>query len=158
MFAAWKKIYDKPRQNIKKQRHHFADKGLYGQSCGSSIHHVWMWELYHKEDWVLKNWCFQTVVLEKTLESPLGCKEIKPANAKGNQPWRIDAEAKSSNTLATRCEELTHWIRPLCWEGLKAGGEEDNRGWDGWTASPAWWTWVWADSGRSWRTGKTGML
>ena len=79
------------------QRHHFADKGLYGQSYGFSSSHVRRWELDHKEGWALKNRCFQTVVLEKTLESPLDCKEIKPVNPKGNQPWRFigrtDAEA-----------------------------------------------------------------
>ena len=84
---------------IKNQRHHFADKGLYNQSYGFSISYGQMWGLLHKEGWVLKNWCFQIVVLEKTLESPLDCKEIKPANPKGNQPWifigRTDAEAKA---------------------------------------------------------------
>ena len=79
--------YDKPRQHIKKQKHHFADKGPYSQSYGSSNNHVQMWELEHKEGWVPKNWCFQTVVLEKTLERPLDCKESKPINPKGNQPW-----------------------------------------------------------------------
>ena len=75
--------YDKPRQCIKKQRHYFADKGPYSQSYGFSSSHVWMWELDHKEGWVLKNWCFQTAVLEKTLESPLDSKEIKSVNPKG---------------------------------------------------------------------------
>ena len=91
--------YDKPRQCIKKQRYHFADKGLYSQSYGFSSSHVWMWELDHIEGWVLKNWCFQTAVLDKTLESPLDSKEIKPVNPKGNQPWifigRTDAEAEA---------------------------------------------------------------
>ena len=95
--APWKKSYDQPRQHIKKQRHYFANKGLYSQSYGFSSSHVWMWELDHKEGWVPKNWYLQTVVLEKTLESPSVCKEIKPVNIKGNQPWifigRTDAEA-----------------------------------------------------------------
>ena len=85
------------RQHIKKQRHYFADKGLSSQSYGFTSSHVWMWELDHKEGWAPKNWCFPTVVLEKTLESPLNNKEIKPVNPKGNQPWifigRVDAEA-----------------------------------------------------------------
>ena len=72
---------------IKKQRHYFANKGLSSQSYGFSSGHVWMWKLDHKEGWVPKNWCFWTVVLEKTLESPLNCKEIKPINPKGNQSW-----------------------------------------------------------------------
>ena len=87
----------KPRQHIKKQRHHFANKGLYSQNYGFSSSHVQMWELDHKEGWVLKNWCFQIVVLEKILESPLDSKEIKPVNPMGSQPWvfigMTDAEA-----------------------------------------------------------------
>ena len=90
---------DKPRQCIKKQRHHFADKGLSSQSYGFSSNHVWMCELDHKEGWVPKNWCFWNVALEKTLESLLNCQEIKPVNPKGNQPWifigRTDAEAEA---------------------------------------------------------------
>ena len=89
--------YDKPRQHIKKQRYLFANRDPYSQSYGLSSSHVWSWELDHKEGWVQKNWCFWTVVLAKTLESPLDCKEIKPVNPQGNQPWifigRTDAEA-----------------------------------------------------------------
>ena len=98
MLAPWKKSCHQPRQHIKKQRHYFADKDLSSQSYGFSNSQVWMWELDYKESWVLKNWCFWTVVLEKTLESPLDCKEIKPVNPKGNQSWiffgRTDAELK----------------------------------------------------------------
>ena len=85
--TSWKKNYDQPRQHIKKQRHYFANKGPSSQSYGFSSSHVWMWELDHKESWALKNWCFWTVVLEKTLESPLDSKEIKPVHPKGNQSW-----------------------------------------------------------------------
>ena len=99
MLAPWKKNSVKPRQHIKKHRHHFANKGLYSQSCGFSSRHVWMWKLDHKEGWALRNWCFQTVVLEKTLENPLDCKEIKPVNPKRNESWifigKIDAEAEA---------------------------------------------------------------
>ena len=95
----WKKSYDQPRQHIKKQRHHFANKGPSSQSYGFSSSHVWMWKLDHKEGWVPKNWCFWTVVLEKTLESPLDCKEVKPVNPEGNQSWifigRTDAKAEA---------------------------------------------------------------
>ena len=88
--------YDKPGQHIKKQRHYFADKGPSSQSYGFSSSHVWMWELDHKESWAPKNWCFGTVVLEKTLESPLDCKEIWLVNLKGNRSWiftgRTDTE------------------------------------------------------------------
>ena len=86
MPAPWKKSYDKPKQCIKKQRHHFPNKGPYSQSYSFSSSHVWMWKLDHKKCWVLKNWCFWTGVLDKTLESPLDSK-IKPVNPKGNQPW-----------------------------------------------------------------------
>ena len=110
---------------------------------------------------LLKKWCFWTVVSEKTLESPLDCKEIKPVHPKGNQSsifiGRTDAEAEAPS-LATWCEELTHLKRPRCWERLRAGGEGDSRGWDGWMASPTWWTWVWPSSGSWWWTGKPGML
>ena len=85
-FAPWKESYDKPRQHFKKHRHHFADKGQYNQSYDFSSSYVWTWELDHKEDRVPKNWCFWTVVLQKTLESPLACKEIKPVNPKRNNP------------------------------------------------------------------------
>ena len=88
-----------PRQHIKKERHYFADKGSSSQSYGFSSSHVWMWELDYKESWVLKNWPFRTMVLEKTLESPLDCKEIQPVHLKGNHPWifigRTDAEAET---------------------------------------------------------------
>ena len=149
--------------HIKKQRHYFADRGPYSQSYGFSSSHVWMWELDYKESWALKNWWFWTVVLEKILDSPLDCKEIQPVHPKGNQSWifigRTDAEAVTPIlSLATWCEELTHWKRPWCWERLKVGGEGDDRGWDGWMASPTQRTWVWASSGSWWRTGKSGVL
>ena len=109
-----------------------------------------------------KNWCFLTVVLEKTLESPLDYKEIKPVNPKGNQPWIFiggtDAVAEGSNTLATWCKELTHWERPWCWERLRAVVEGSNSGWNGWMSSPPQWTWVWANSGRWWRAEEPGVL
>ena len=96
----WCPTMYKLRQHIKKQRQHFAERGSYSQSCGFSTSHVWMWELDHKESWVPKNWCFQTEVLEKTLESPLDSKKIKPVNPKENQPWifigRTDAEADTT--------------------------------------------------------------
>ena len=111
---------------------------------------VWMWELDCEESWALKNWCFWTVVLEKTLESPLDFKEIQPVHSKGDQKgvlWKDWCWSWNSNTLATYCDELTRWKRPWCWERLRAGGEGDDRGWDGWMASPTQWTWVWVNSG-----------
>ena len=149
MLAPWKKSYDQPRQHIKKQRHFSANKGF-------SSGHVWMWELDYKESWAPKNWYFWTEVLEKTLESPLDCKEIQPDYPKGNQSWMFLWKdwcwSWNSNTLATWWEELTHLKRPSCWERLRAGGEGDDRGWDGWMASPTQWTWVWVGSGSWWWT------
>ena len=97
MLTPWKESYDQPGQHIKKQRHYFANTGLSNQGYGFSSGPVWMWELDYKESWVPMNWCFWTVVLEKTLESPLDSKEIKSVNSKGNQHWilisRTEAEA-----------------------------------------------------------------
>ena len=119
---------------------------------------VWMWELDHKESWVPKNWCFWTVVLEKTLESPLDCKEIQPINPKGNQ----------SKIFTGRMLKLKlQYFGPLLWKSDsfektlmlgKAGGKGNNRGWDGQIASPTWWTWVWLSSGSWWWTGRSGVL
>ena len=93
------KSCDQRRQHTKKQRHYLANKGLSSQIYGFSSGHVWMWKLDHKESWGLENWCFWTVVLEKTPESPLDCKEIKPVNSKENQSWifigRTDAGAEA---------------------------------------------------------------
>ena len=94
-----------------KQRHYFADKGLSGQNYGFSSSHVCMWELDYKESWAPKNWCFWTVVLEKTLESPLDCKEIEPIHPKGNQSWifigRTDVEVE---TLILRPPDAKNWL------------------------------------------------
>ena len=147
----------------KKQRHYFVNKGPSSQGYGFSSSHVWMWELDCEESWALKNWCFWTVVLEKTLESPLDCKKIQPAHPKGDQSWvfvgRTDAKAETplANPLATSCKKLTHWKRLWCWEWLEAG-EGDDRRWDGWMASPTRWTWAWVNSGSWWRTGRPGVL
>ena len=119
-----------------------------------------MWELDYKENWALKNWCFWTVVLDKTLESPLDCKKIQPVHPKGNQSWifiaRTDAEAE------------THWPpdvkKWLIWKDPDAGKdwrqEEKGmtRGWDGWMLSPTQWTWIWVNSRSWWWTGKPGVL
>ena len=99
MLAPWKKSYGQTRQHNKKQRHYLTNKCPSSQSYGFSRSHVWMWESNHKEGWVLKNWCLWTVVLEKTLESPLHCKEIHPVNPRGKLSWifigRTDAEAET---------------------------------------------------------------
>ena len=112
--------------------------------------------------WALKNWFFWTVVLEKTLESPVDCKEIQPVHLKGksglNIYWKDWCWSWNSSTLATWWEELTPWKRPWCWQRLKEGGKGDNRGWDGWKASLMRWTWVWVGSGSWWWKGKPGVL
>ena len=118
-----------------------------------------MWELDYKESWAPKNWYFWTVVLEKTLESPLDYKEIQPVNPKGNQSWILEGlKVWNSNTLATWFKELTHLKRPWCWERLKAGGEGDDREWDGWIASLTQWTWIWVNFGSWWWTGRPAVL
>ena len=122
-----------------------------------------MWELDCKESWVSKNWCFWTVVLEKILESPLDCKDIQPVHPKGNQSWipigRTDAEAETPILWPPDAKSWLIWKKKhWCWERLRAGGEGDDRGWDGWMASPTQWTWVWVNSGSWWWTGRTGVL
>ena len=126
----------------------------YSQSYGFSSSHIWMWELNHKEGWVPKNWCFQTVVLEKTLRVPWTSK-------RSNQsiPKEINPEYSLEGLmLATWCEELTYWKRPWCWERLKAGEEGDDRGQVGWMISLIQRTWIWASSRRWKRTGKPDVL
>ena len=116
-----------------------------------SSSHVCMSELDYKEGWASKNWCFQTAVLEKTLESPWDSKDIKPVNPKGNQPWiyigRTDAEAEAPIIWL---HDAKSWLteKDSCWERLRAGETEGDRGWTGWMASSIRWTWVWANSGR----------
>ena len=99
MLTPWKESYDQHRQHIKKQRHYFVNKGPSSQGYGFATGHVWMWELDYKESWAPKNWCFWTVVLEKTPESPLDCKEIQPVHPKGDQSWvfigKTDVEAET---------------------------------------------------------------
>ena len=149
MLTPWMKNYYKTRQCIKKQRHHFASKGLYSQSYGFSSSHVQIWELdRYKESWALKNWYFWTVVLEKTLESPLDSKEIKPVN-----PQRLNPEYSLEKLLlklklqyfSHLMQSLIHCKRLWCWEGLRAG-RGGYRGLEGWMASSTQWTWVWANS------------
>ena len=129
--APWKKSYDQPKQNIKKERHYFTNKGLSSQSNGFSSSHVWMWQWDHKESWVPKNWCFWTVVLDKTLESPLDSKEIQPVNPKGNQSWifigRAVAKAETPIVWPPDGKNL------LVWKNPDTGKIEDGRrrGWQG---------------------------
>ena len=140
--------------------HHFAHKGPYSQNYSFSSSHVWMWELDHKESWALKNWCFWTVVLEKTFESPLDC-EIKPVDPKGNQSWifigRTDAKVEASILWPP---DARNWLigkdpdAGKDWRQEEKGTIEER-----WLdASPTWWTWVWASSKNCWWTWKPSVL
>ena len=119
MLAPWKENYDQPRQHIKKQRHYFANNGPSSQGYGFSSSHVWMWDLDYRESWKPKNWCCSTVVLDKSLESPLDSKEIQPVHPKGNHSWiftgRTDAEAE---TLILWPSDTKFW---LIWKDPDAG-------------------------------------
>ena len=136
----------------------YAFKEGYGFSSG----HVWMWKLDYKESWVPKNWCFWTVVLEKTLESPLDCKEIQLVHPKGDQSWvfigRTDAEAETPIFWPPHTKSWLIWKDPDAGKDWGQEEKEDDRGWDSWMASPTQWTWVWVDSGSWWWAGRPGML
>ena len=157
---AWEKGYDQPRQHIKKQRDYFATKGPSSQSYGFSSSHVWMWELDYKESWALKNWCFWTVVLEKTFESPLDCKVIKPVHPKGNQSWifigRTDAEAE---TPILWPPDAKNWLIGKDPDAGQDWRQEEKgmTGWDGWMASSTR-TGVWTNSESWWWTRKPRVL
>ena len=155
MLTPWKESYDQPRQHITKQRHYFVNKDRSSQGYGFSSGHVW--ELIFAESWNLKNWCFWTVVLEKTPESPLDCKEIQPVHPKGDQSWvftgRTDDEAETSILWPPDVKSGLTGKDPDA--GRNWGQEEkEMTGWDGWMASPTQWTWVWVDSGSLWWTGR----
>ena len=164
-FNPWNKSNDQLRQRIKKQRHYFADKGPSNQSCGFTSSHVWMWELDYKKSWALKNWCFWTVVSEKTLESPLDCKEIQPVHPKGDQSWvfigRTDVEAETPVLWPPHTESWLIWKDPVAgkdWGQEEKGTTEDEMVRCHHQLSFMWWTWIWASSG-SWAwTGKPGVL
>ena len=137
MLTPWKESDDQPRQHIKKQRHYFANKGPSSQGYGFSNDHVWMWELDYKESWALKTWCFWTVMLEKTLESPLDCKEIQPVHPKGEQSWvfigRTDAEAEAPILCLPDVKNWLIWKDPDAgkyWREEEKGKTEDEMvGW-----------------------------
>ena len=167
MLAPWKKSYDQPRQHIKRQRYYFANKVPSSQGYGfSSSHDVWMWgcwmwELDYKESSAPNNWCFWTVVLEKTLESPLDCKEIQPVHSKGNQSWmfigRTDVEAE---TPIFWLPDAKNWLmeKTLILGKTEGGRRRGRQRMRCWMASPTRWTWVWVNY-KSWRwTGKPGVL
>ena len=140
MLVPWKENYDKPKQHVKKQRHHFADKGPYSQSYGFSSSDVEMWELDYKESWKPKNWCFWSVLLEKTLESPLDSKEIQSVHPKGNQSWifivKTDAEAEAPILWPPDAKNWLIWKVPDAgndWRREEKGTTEDEMiGWHHW--------------------------
>ena len=148
--APCKKSYDQPRQHIKKQRHRSADKGPYSQGYGFSSSHVWMWEFDHKEGWALKNWCFRTVVLGKTLESPLDCKGLNKSILKEISPeyslegLMLKLKFQYFDHLMQRANSLE---KTLMLGKIEGRGKGDDREWDGWMASLTQWTWVWTNSG-----------
>ena len=135
----WKESYHQPRQHIKKQRHYFANKGPYSQSYGFSSSHVWMWELDYKESWVLKNWCFWAVMLEKPLESPLDYKEIQPVHPEGDQSWvfigRTDVEAKTPILWPPDANSFEKTLMLGKIEGRRRRGKQRMRWLDGITDS-----------------------
>ena len=133
------KLYQ-PRQHIKKQRHRFVNKGLSSQRCGFSSSHVWMWELNCEESGVLKNWCFWTVVLEKTLESPLDCQEIQPVHPKGDQSWVLEGlmlkqKLQSFGHLIWRADSFEKTLMLGKIEGRRRRGWQRMRWLDGVTDS-----------------------
>ena len=161
MLSPWEKNYDQPRQHIRKQRYYFANKGPSSQGYGFSSSHIWMWEVDYKESWVPKNWCFWTVVLEKTFESPLDCKEIQPVHPKRNESWIFIGRVMLKLKFQYFCHLMWRtdsFERPWYWERLKAGEEGDDRGWDNWMASLNQWTCVWVNSRNGWWTGRPGVL
>ena len=140
MLSPWKESYDQPRQHIKKQKHYFVNQGLSSQGYALSSSHVWIWELDSEESWVPKNGCFWTVVLEKTLESSLDCKEIKPVHPKGNQSWiftgRTDVKAETPMLWPSDSKSWLIWKNPGAgkdWRWEEKGATEDEMvGWHHW--------------------------
>ena len=161
-FLLGRKVMTNLDSILKTQRQYFVNKGPSSQGYGFSSSHVWMWELYYEESWAPKNWCFWTVVLEKTLESPLDCKEIQSVHSKGDQSWvffgRTDAKAETPILWPPHAKSWLIGKKLWCWEGLRAGREGDDRGWNGWMASLTQWTWVWVNSRSCWWTGRPGVL
>ena len=161
MLTPWKKNYDQPRQHIKKQRHYFANKGLSSQGYGfsSGMYGCESWTVKKAECWridAFELWCWR-----RHLRVPWTARRSNQSILKEISPeCSLEGLMLKPNLqyLATWCEELTHWKRPWCWDGLGAGGEGDDREWDDSMASPTQWKWVWVNSGSWWWTGRPDVL
>ena len=157
-----KASYDQGRQCINKHSHYFLNKEPSSQRYGFSSGPVWMWKLDYEESWVPKHWCFWTVVLEKTLESPLNCKEIQLVHSEGDKLWdffgRNDTKEETPVLWPLHAKSWLIGKDSDAGRDWGAGGEEDNRRWDGWMASLTRWTWVWVNSGSWWWTARPGVL
>ena len=154
MLAPWNKSYNQSRQDIKKQRHYFANKSPSSQSYGFSSNHVWIWTIKKAKSQrtdAFELWCWRRLFRVPWTERRSNQSIL-------NIHWRDWCWSWSSKSLATWCEEPTHWKWPWCWERSKAGREGDDRGWDGWMASLTWWPWVWTSSTSWWWMGKSSML
>ena len=161
MLSRWKKSYYQPRQHIKKQRHYFANKGPSSQSYGFSSRHVWMWDLHYKESWAPKNWCFWTVVLEKTLVSSLDYKEIQPVHLKEISPeyslegLMMKMQLQYFGYLMQRTDSFE---KTLMLGKIEGGRRRGRQRMSGWMASETQWAWVWVNSGWWLWTGRPGVI
>ena len=159
MLTPWRESYDPPRQHIQKQRHYFANKGPSSQGYGFPSSHVWMWELDWEESWALRNWCFWTVVLEKTLESPLDCKEIQPVHSKGDQSWLFIGQTYGeAETPILWPPDTKRWLISKDPDAGKDWRQEEKGMTEDEIRSPTQWTWVWVNSWSWWWAGRPGML
>ena len=161
MLTPWEESYDQPRQHVKKQRHYYAKKGPSSQGYGFSSGHVWMWELDYKESWAPKNWCFWTVVLEKTLRVPWTARRSNQSILKeislgcSLKGLMLKLKLQYFGHLMQRADSFEKTLMLGKIEGQRRRG---NIGWDGWMASSTHWTWIWVDSGSWWWTGRPGVL
>ena len=157
----WKESYDQPRQHIKNQRHYFVNKSPSSQGYGFSSSHVCMWELDYKESWAPMNWCFWTVVLEKTLEDPLNCKESNQSILEEVSPdsslegLMLKLKLQNFGHLMRRADSFEKTLMVVKIEGRKRRGQQRMRWLDGITTQ---WTWGWVNSRSWWWTGRPGML
>ena len=149
MLISWKESYDKPRQCVEKQRHHFVDKGLYSQSYGFSSSQVWMWESNHKEGWVSKNCCFWIWCWRRLLRVLWTAKRSNQSILKEINPeYSLKGLMLKLQYFIHLMQRVNHWNRSWCCERLKAKGKELGREWNGYIASLTQWMWIWTNSRR----------